>query len=138
MTQKQATPRSRAKKDVFLAGVNPHWVAAIFIFAFAVTMVSFPAYADDTPMSIVLCKILSILQGGGGQGSAGRAMGTLGILSIGIAALMGKASWGLAITVGVGIGTVIGAKEIIEALGLGLASCPNEEDVLLAVLHYYA
>ncbi len=118
MNQTPKMPRPNARTPALHKGVNPCCAAAMFVMAFAFTSVSFPAYADTTPMSEVLCQVLDILQGG-----AGKAMGTLGIAVIGIAACMGKASWGMAMTVGVGIGVMLGADQIVKLLGLGLPDC---------------
>ncbi len=65
----------------------------------------------------VLCNVVHWFTGRVGQGIA-----TLAILVIGIGALMGKVSWGMAIIVGLGVGVIFGAPSIVEALG-GTGGC---------------
>lgn len=65
----------------------------------------------------ILCNVVSWFTGRIGQGIA-----TLAILVIGIGALMGKVSWGMAIIVGIGVGVIFGAPSIVDALG-GTGGC---------------
>ncbi|NBO18031.1 MAG: hypothetical protein EBV03_02175 [Proteobacteria bacterium] len=83
-----------------------------------VAMTPQPAYAG-TPMSDVLCFILFDIL----LGSAGKGFATIGVCAIGLAAVMGKASWGLTITVGIGIAVLFGCVSVVESLGLGTAAC---------------
>jgi type IV secretion system protein VirB2 len=69
-------------------------------------------------MKEVLCIVLDMV-----TGNVASALATIGIAIVGVAALMGKASWGLALTVGVGIGVMFGAVGIVDTLGLGYADC---------------
>lgn len=89
-----------------------------FLVLFAVMSLPQLAYAG-TPMGEVLCFILLDIL----MGNAGRGMATIGVCAIGVAALMGKASWGLALTVGVGIAVLFGCVEVVAKLGLGRATC---------------
>lgn len=125
-----------------MPGASPQRMGLCLLLVFAVAVTPFQAYADATPMSSVLCEILNLL-----MGKAGKAMGTLGIAVIGVAAVMGKASWGLAITVGTGIGVMFGCREIVYTLGLGSVNCTVWDDysgyysqnfLLDTVLHYFA
>ena len=77
-----------------------------------------PAYAG-TPMAEVLCFILFDIL----LGSAGKGFATIGVCAIGLAAIMGKASWGLTITVGIGMAVLFGCVGVVESLGLGTAAC---------------
>jgi type IV secretory pathway VirB2 component (pilin) len=72
-----------------------------------------------TPMAEVLCFVLYDIL----MGWAGKGMATIGVSAVGVAALMGKASWGLALTVIVGIATLFGCVRIVSYLGLGFAAC---------------
>lgn len=65
----------------------------------------------------VLCNVVSWF-----TGSIGAGIATLAIIVIGIGALMGKVSWGMAIIVGLGVGIVFGAPTIVAALG-GTSTC---------------
>lgn len=79
----------------------------------------------------VLCTIA-----GWANQPAGQALGTLAIIILGISALLGKLSAGLALMLAVGIGTMYGADAIGEALVQGMGgswiSCsPNASASLL-------
>lgn len=74
------------------------------------------AFASDT-IADVLCTVV-----GWFTGSVGKGIATLAIIIIGVGALMGKVSWGMAIIVGVGVAVIFGAGEIVEDLG-GSGSC---------------
>lgn len=93
-------------------------MAAAMVCAFAVISLPFPAFATLTPMGEVLCIILGMLTTGVAKGLA-----TIGICVMGVAAILGKASWGMAITIGVGIAVMMGSVNIVFDLGLGLADC---------------
>lgn len=67
------------------------------------------AYAVASPMGGVLCGIIEIV-----YGNLGRALATLAVISLGVGAMIGKVSWGLAITVATGIGVVFGAGPITK------------------------
>jgi len=92
--------------------------AAAFVFAFALIIAPFPAFASSTPMSEVLCIVLGII-----QKDIGKGLATIGMCVLGVGALLGKASWGMALTVGVGIAVLFGAVSIVTDLGLGTADC---------------
>ena len=71
------------------------------------------AYATSTytPMGDVLCSVVDFF-----YGNLGRGLATLAIIVLGVGALLGKTSWGLALTVGVGISVMFGAEEIADLL----------------------
>lgn len=73
--------------------------------------------ADGGAIGDVLCNVVSWF-----TGRIGQAIATLAILVIGIGALMGKVSWGMAIIVGIGVGVIFGAPSIVNALG-GMGGC---------------
>ena len=73
--------------------------------------------SDGGAIGQILCTVVHWFTGKVGQGIA-----TLAILVIGIGALMGKVSWGMAIIVGIGVGVIFGAPSIVEALG-GTSGC---------------
>ena len=72
---------------------------------------------EPTGLTNVLCTVV-----GWFTGTIGKAIATLAIIVIGIGALMGKVSWGMAIIVGLGVGVVFGAGNIVDVLG-GTGSC---------------
>lgn len=66
----------------------------------------------------LLCNVADWFTGPVGQGIA-----TLAIIVIGIGALMGKVSWGMAIIVGIGVAVIFGAPTIVGELGTGHGGC---------------
>ncbi len=69
-----------------------------------------PTGSGDTIGSL-LCGVVEWFTGTVGQGIA-----TLAIIVIGIGALMGKVSWGMAIIVGIGVAVIFGAPTIVNEL----------------------
>jgi len=65
------------------------------------------AYAVNSPIGFVLCEVILIV-----YGNFGRALATIGVITLGVGAMLGKVSWGLAITLMVGISLVFGAVGI--------------------------
>lgn len=70
--------------------------------------------AQDTPMGAVLCDVVLFI-----YGNLGRGLATIAVIIIGIGALLGKTSWGLAITIGVGISVMFNAEWITSWLICG-------------------
>ncbi|GIK20357.1 MAG: hypothetical protein BroJett004_25210 [Planctomycetota bacterium] len=90
------------------------WQACLLMLA-GVAIVLMPDLAfagQDTPMGSVLCTVVQWFTGNTGKGLA-----TIAITIIGIGALLGKVSWGMAIIVGIGVAIVFGAAGIVNALG---------------------
>ena len=86
---------------------------------YAVMLLPMDAMAGEPDaLKDVLCNVV-----GWFTGSIGAGIATLAIIVIGIGALMGKVSWGMAIIVGLGVGVIFGAPTIVEALGGNGASC---------------
>jgi len=79
--------------------------------AFLVLFAS-PAMAGST-VGGILCSIYSEI-----QTDVGRGIATLAVASLGISALVGKVSWGMAIMVAVGVAVLFGADTILTNLGL--------------------
>lgn len=69
----------------------------------------------------VLCNVV-----GWFVGPVGKGIATLAIIVIGVGALMGKVSWGMAIIVGVGVAVIFGAESIVSELGGGADGCVNK------------
>ncbi|MDX2113126.1 MAG: TrbC/VirB2 family protein [Alphaproteobacteria bacterium] len=67
----------------------------------------------QTPMGDVLCRVVDFM-----YGNLGRGLATLAVITLGVGALLGKVSWGMAVTVGVGIAVIFNA-ETITAMLLG-------------------
>jgi len=101
-------------KDLSLA-----WQISVMVMLSAV-IVMMPDFAfasgPDTPMGNVLCTAASWFTGNTGKGLA-----TIAITVIGIGALLGKVSWGMAMIVGVGVAIVFGAAGIINSMNGGVS-----------------
>jgi type IV secretory pathway VirB2 component (pilin) len=89
--------------------------------AYAVMFIPMDALATAGPSGIssVLCNVV-----GWFTGNIGKGIATLAIIVIGIGALMGKVSWGMAIIVGLGVGIIFGASGIVDALSPSGGNCP--------------
>ena len=90
------------------------WQVCLFVCLSAV-IVMMPDYLfaqSDTPMGSVLCTAV-----GWFTGNTGKGLATIAITVIGIGALLGKVSWGMAIIVGIGVAIVFGAAGIVNSLG---------------------
>jgi len=94
-----------------------HCALALFV-AYAVLLLPMDAMADNTEIASVLCNVV-----GWFTGTIGTAIATLAIIVIGVGALMGKVSWGMAIIVGLGVAIIFGAPQIVSALSSGGSSC---------------
>lgn len=77
----------------------------------ALLLIPFPAYAAADPLSVTLCVVVNWFTGG-----LGRAIATLGIIVLGIGAVMGKVSWEFAIIVASGVAIMFGAGRIVALL----------------------
>jgi type IV secretory pathway VirB2 component (pilin) len=79
-----------------------------------VMMPDFAFAQSNLPMGNVLCTASSWFVGNTGKGLA-----TIAITVIGIGALLGKVSWGMAMIVGTGVAIVFGAAGIVNSMGGG-------------------
>lgn len=76
-----------------------------------ITMAQTTTDTED-PISEAVCQIVSRL-----TGPVGRAIATVAVVFVGIGLFLGKMSWGLAIAVGIGIGAIFGAAQIVSIVG---------------------
>lgn len=96
-------------------------VAWSMMLAYALFLMPSAAHAASSGGQTVgdlLCNVADWFTGPVGQGIA-----TLAIIVIGIGALMGKVSWGMAIIVGIGVAVIFGAPSIVSELGTGGKGC---------------
>ncbi|MDE3015516.1 MAG: TrbC/VirB2 family protein [Pseudomonadota bacterium] len=91
------------------------------------------AYAQVGVMSVpgnILCYILAII-----YGNLGRAIATIGVIMIGLGALFGKVTWGMAIIVTIGISVVFASSVLVSDVistmptGFGAAICAGSNGV---------
>ncbi len=88
-------------------------IAAVAIFAMLpLEVLATTDRGAGTALDNVLCNIVSFFTGAVGKGIA-----TIALIIIGIGALMGKISWGMALIVALGIALVFGATTLVDALG---------------------
>lgn len=77
------------------------------------------AMAAASPLSNTICVVLDNL-----QGDIARGIAAVGIIFLGFSLFLGKVTWGVALALGMGIGAIFGAKEIVNLLGTsGNMSC---------------
>ncbi len=84
----------------------------VMLSAVIVMMPDFAHASGNTPMGNVLCTVV-----GWFTGNTGKGLATIAITVIGIGALLGKVSWGMAIIVGIGVAIVFGAAGIVNSMG---------------------
>ena len=84
---------------------------------FAALMLPLEAMATD-PMGAMFCNVRNWVAGPVGKGIA-----TIAIIVIGLGALMGKVSWGMAILVGIGIALIFGAGAIVDSVTGEASDC---------------
>ena len=103
-------------------------IAAVAIFA----MIPLEALAvvagkgEGTAIDQLFCNIIRVI-----TGTIGKGIATIALIVVGVGALMGKVSWGMAIIVALGIAIVFGAGNIVQAIsgqGQG-AECTQFGDV---------
>ncbi len=96
------------------------WQACLFVCLSAVIimMPDFAFAGANTPMGNVLCEVV-----GWFTGNTGKGLATIAITVIGIGALLGKVSWGMAIIVGIGVAIIFGAAGIVNSLNAGGSGC---------------
>jgi type IV secretion system protein VirB2 len=91
---------------------NPSGLAWTLMLTFAIMVMPDFAHASaGGTIANVLCTVVNWFNGPVGKGIA-----TLAIIIIGVGALMGKVSWGMAIIVGVGVAVIFGASEVVNEL----------------------
>jgi type IV secretion system protein VirB2 len=67
---------------------------------------------DSNAIEQVFCNVVLIL-----TGTTGKAIATVAVIAVGVGALLGKISWGMALIVALGVALVFGAASIVLALG---------------------
>ncbi len=87
------------------------WQISLLVMLSAIViMLPDMAFASgETPIGNSLCNAVSFF-----SGKTGKALATIAILIIGIGALMGKVSWGMAIIVGCGVALIFGAAAMVN------------------------
>lgn len=86
------------------------WVISLGA-AGVITLVPEVSLADSDPLSEPLCRIAEWF-----SGDTGKAIATIAIIFLGIAAFFGKVTWGLALMFAVGVFAIFGAADIVEVI----------------------
>lgn len=105
------------QKNLFFSADKTWRFCLCLLAAYATLMVPSLAYAGAT-IGDVLCNVVDWFTGPVGSGIA-----TLAIIVVGVGALMGKVSWGMAIIVGIGVAVIFGSKTIVNELGTTGTGC---------------
>jgi type IV secretory pathway VirB2 component (pilin) len=87
-------------------------ITTIFCLSALFMMLPEISMASDDAIGCTLHKITHRL-----QGKIGRGIATIAVVFLGIGLFLGKLSWGLAVAIGIGIGGIFGADQIVTWLG---------------------
>lgn len=96
----------------------------VLLAAVAMTVIPDMALAGGTVSSAsggigeMMCRVVDWF-----NGPTGKAIATLAIIVLGIAAFFGKVTWGMALMFAIGIFAIFGAANIVEAISNDDASC---------------
>ena len=91
-----------------------------FAIVLGAMMVPIDALAAN-PIEIVMCNVVFFM-----TGTTGKAIATIAIIVVGLGALMGKISWGMALIVALGVALVFGAATIVDNLGGEGTDCTGQ------------
>jgi len=108
--------KTNIQRDQFIAvALLTCWIYALFP----------PSQAYAGAMQNAICTIVQWIWGDLGTGLA-----VLGICAVSGAAMLGKASWGMAMTVAAGVAIMFGADSLANMLGVGLGvdGCPTDSN----------
>jgi type IV secretion system protein VirB2 len=81
------------------------------VFAIYICTALMPDVAHANAIETVFCNVVGAL-----TGTTGAAIATVAVIAVGVGALLGKISWGMALIVAVGIALVFGASSIVTAI----------------------
>ncbi len=90
----------------------------LFAFGICVSMLPDSAFASTNAIQDVFCNVVGLL-----TGTTGKAVATVAIIAVGVGALLGKISCGMALIVAIGVALVFGAGTIVTALGAQGGDC---------------
>lgn len=91
----------------------------VFSFGICVSMIPESAFATNA-IELAFCNVVNLL-----TNTTGRAVATVAVIAVGIGALLGKISWGMALIVAIGVALVFGASSIVTALGSSSGNCTS-------------
>lgn len=79
-----------------------------------------PGNGDSNAIEQVFCNAVLVF-----TGTTGKAIATIAVIAVGIGALIGKISWGMALIVALGIALMFGAASIVVVLGGNGKGCSS-------------
>ena len=95
--------------------VDQSWqLFLVFAVVVGASMLPGEAFAALNSVEAAMCNVVNLL-----TSTTGKAIATIAVIVVGIGALMGKISWGLALIVALGIALVFGAATIVDAVATG-------------------
>ncbi len=80
---------------------------------------------DSNAIEQVMCNVVLIL-----TGTTGKAVATVAVIAVGVGALLGKISWGMALIVALGIALIFGASSIVTEVGGSASGCTSGSLIL--------
>ncbi len=93
-------------------------LVAVFVGASVFSDAAMAAGGDSNAIEQVFCNVVLIL-----TGTTGKAIATVAVIAVGVGALLGKISWGMALIVALGVALIFGAASIVSSLGGTGNSC---------------
>jgi type IV secretion system protein VirB2 len=107
---------SEAKKAQSMIDVCWNLLVLVAVFVSASLLsdaaMASPVGGDSNAIEQVFCNAVLIL-----TGTTGKAIATIAVIAVGVGALLGKISWGMALIVALGIALIFGAASIVISLG---------------------
>lgn len=101
------------------SAIDTGWhLLVLFAVVIGTSLLPEMANASANVIQQVFCNLVLIM-----NGTTGKAIATIAIIAVGVGALLGKISWGMALIVAIGVALVFGAASIVTALGGGGSAC---------------
>ena len=85
---------------------------AVCVGASVISDAAMATAGDSNAIEQVFCNVVLIL-----TGTTGKAIATVAVIAVGVGALLGKISWGMALIVALGVALIFGAASIVLSLG---------------------
>lgn len=73
---------------------------------------------EQGSIAFTICSIINEL-----QGPIARGVAAFGIIFLGFSLFLGKISWGVGLALGIGLGAIFGAPDIVAVIGDGQGAC---------------
>ncbi len=100
-------------------------LCAVAIGASVLPDMAMASASGNNAIQDVFCNLVILL-----TGTTGKAIATVAVIAVGVGALLGKISWGMALIVGLGIALIFGAASIVTALGGTSTGCGSSRTLI--------